>query len=77
VANPDNRTAGYGASRRELTDEEAERYAVETGKRYRQFVLDQGERLLEMEESRAKDFISRRTEALRNAALRDAIRQTP
>jgi hypothetical protein len=47
---------------------------VETGKRYRQFILDQGERLLEMPEERAKEFISRRTEALRNAALRDAIR---
>jgi hypothetical protein len=77
VANPDNRTVGYGASRRELTDEEAERYAVETGKRYRQFILDQGERLLEMPEERAKEFISRRTEALRNAALRDAIRTQP
>jgi hypothetical protein len=74
VANADNRTVGMGASRRELTDEEAERYAVETGKRYRQFILDQGERLLEMDEARAKEFISRRTEALRNAALRDAIR---
>lgn len=77
VANPDNRTVGYGASRRELTDEEAERYSVETGKRYRQFILDQGERLLEMPEERAKEFISRRTEALRNAALRDAIRTQP
>jgi hypothetical protein len=77
VANPDNRTVGYGASRRELTDEEAERYSVETGKRYRQFILDQGERLLEMDEARAKEFISRRTEALRNAALRDAIRTQP
>jgi predicted transcriptional regulator len=77
VANPDNRTVGYGASRRELTDEEAERYAVETGKRYRQFILDQGERLLEMDEARAKELLSRRTEALRNAALRDAIRTQP
>ena len=77
VANADNRTAGYGASRRELTADEAERYSVETGKRYRQFILDQGERLLEMDEARAKEFISRRTEALRNAALRDAIRTQP
>jgi hypothetical protein len=77
VANADNRTVGMGASRRELTDEEAERYAVETGKRYRQFVLDQGERLLEMPEEQAKLFLSRRTEALRNAALRDAIRTQP
>jgi hypothetical protein len=74
VANADNRTVGMGASRRELTDEEAERYSVETGKRYRQFILDQGERLLEMPEEQAKLFLSRRTEALRNAALRDAIR---
>jgi hypothetical protein len=77
TANPENRTVGYGASRRDLTKEEAEKYMIETGKRYKQFVLDYGERLLTMSDEQAKQFISRRTEAIRNAALRDAIRQTP
>lgn len=72
-ANPDNRTVGSGANRRELTKAEAEAYMMETGKLYKDYVLQQGERLKELDFETAKEKVSRDTERLRNAALRRAI----
>ena len=72
-ANPDNRTVGSGANRRELTKAEAEAYMMETGKLYKDYVLQQGERLKALDFETAKEKVSRDTERLRNAALRRAI----
>ena len=76
AANPSNRTVGSGATRRELTDAEAEKYMVETGKLYRDFIKQQGQSLLQLDRAQAKEVISKTTERLRAAALRMSIGAT-
>ena len=76
AANPSNRTVGSGANRRELTDAEAEKYMVETGKLYRDFIKQQGQSLLQLDRTQAEEVISKTTERLRAAALRMSIGAT-
>jgi hypothetical protein len=76
AANPSNRTVGSGATRRELTDAEAEKYMVETGKLYRDFIKQQGQSLLQLDRAQAEEVISKTTERLRAAALRMSIGAT-
>ena len=75
-ANPDNRTVGSGMNRRELTDAEKTAYIKEVGSAYKQFVLANSERILKMDFEQGKEFISKRTEKLRDLALTKAMQQT-
>jgi len=73
-ANAEYRMVGKGRFRRRLTQEEADRYSLETGKLYRQMVMNYGPRALQMPVERAKDYISAKADDMRDLALQRAVR---
>lgn len=73
-ANAEYRMVGKGRFRRRLTQEEADRYSLETGKLYRQMVMNYGPRALQMPVERAKDYISAKADDMRDLALQRAFR---
>ena len=56
-----------------MTDEEANAYMAEVGKRYKEFVVKQGDRLLEMDVDRAEELVSKYTARIREIAFKRAI----
>lgn len=75
--NPDNRAVGRGENKRDLTEEEGERYVLEVGRLYKDFVLKAGDRILAMDNEQAKRYVSEAGSRLREIALRKATAQTP
>ena len=73
-ANAEYRMVGKGLFRRRLTQEEADKYSLETGKLYKKMLLNYGPRVLQMPLERAKDFISAKADDARDLALMRAIR---
>jgi hypothetical protein len=72
-ANPENRKVKRGGKLRDMTDEEANAYMAEVGKRYKEFVMKQGDRLLEMDVDRADELVSKYTARIREIAFKRAI----
>lgn len=72
-ANPENRKVKRGGKLRDMTDEEANAYMAEVGKRYKEFVMKQGDRLLEMDVDRADELVSKYTARIREIAFKKAI----
>lgn len=70
----ENRLVGKGGHKREMTDEEANRYVKLVGKGYSDFVIRQGEKIISMPKDRAKKYVSEKTEDIRTKAVKQAIR---
>lgn len=62
-------------TRRAMTTQEKDRYQRLVGKAYRQFILEQGQRLLTLDPEKAKDDISRITDNLRRIARVQAVQR--
>ena len=73
-ANAEYRMIGKGRYRRRLTQEEADRYSLETGKLYKQMIMRFGPRALQMPVEKAKDYISAKADDMRDLALLKAVR---
>ena len=72
-ANPSNRKVKRGGKLRDMTDEESNAYMAEVGKRYKEFVMKQGDRLLEMDVDKADELVSKYTARIREIAFKRAI----
>lgn len=62
-------------TRRAMTTQEKDRYQRLVGKAYRQFILEQGQRLLTLDPEKAKDDIRRITDNLRRIARVQAVQR--
>jgi len=73
-ANAEHRMVGKGARRRSLTQEEADKYSLETGKGYKQMLLRYGQRALQMPTERARAFLLDKADEVRDRALKKVYR---
>lgn len=69
-ANPANRLVGKGRNKREMTPAEGAEYQKLVGNGYRDFVLQYGPRLVRMQDEQAKQFVTRKTDDIRERAAR-------
>lgn len=68
-ANAEYRMIGKGRNRRRLTQEEADKYSLESGKEYRKMLIRYGARALRMPPEKAKNYISDLADKARDRAL--------
>lgn len=72
-ANAENRRVKRGGKVREMTETEAAAYMSEVGKRYKDFIVKQGDRLVAMDADRAEELVSKYTARIREVAFKRAI----